>query len=416
MLHYKRGIINVMKAIRYIRNVFNALFRPSALTAAQEEMLREIYGGGATYSGISVNPDSAMKLITVHSCVKILAETVKQLPLHLYKRNGQKREKALDHPLYSLLHDQPNSWMTSSEFWGMAQTHISLRGNFYAYKATIGERVKELIPLDPDSIVKIEQLPDYSLKYHVKDIWGNIRELDGSKIFHLRGLLLNKSYMGLNPIEYLREALGIPLAGERFVAKYFGKGLHPGAVIKHPLNLSVKAHSDLRTALKEKYAGLGNVHELMLLDEGMDIVFPQVKLVDAQFLEQMKFSESQIAGLFRVPLMLLQTGDKTPTYASSEQFMLSFVIHTVMPMLVNIEKAITRDLLTSSEKKAYYPKFSVNALLRGSMKERADFYREMVNAEIMSPNECRALEDLNPYDGGDEYRTRTSTVREQKNE
>lgn len=403
-----------MKAIRYIRNVFNAVFRPSALTTAQEELLREIYGGGVTSSGISVNYDTAMNLITVHSCVKILSETVKQLPLHLYKREGQKREKAEDHPLYSLLHDAPNSWMTSSEFWGMAQTHISLRGNFYAYKAMIGDKLKELIPLNPDSIVKIEQQTDYSLKYQVKDVWGNIRELDGSKIFHLKGLLLDKSYMGLNPIQYIREALGIPLAGEKFVARYFGKGMHPGAVIKHPLNLSVKAHSDLREALKKKYAGLGSTHDLMLIDEGMDISFPEVKLVDAQFLEQMKFSESQIAGFFRVPLMLLQTGDKTPTYASSEQFMLSFVIHTMMPILVNIERGISKSLLTNEERKIYYPKFSVNALLRGSMKERADFYKEMVNAEIMNPNECRALEDLNPYDGGDEYRTRTSTVREPK--
>ena len=403
-----------MGLIRYFKNLARAMFRPSALTKAQEEMLLEIYGGGVTASGIAINPDTAMKLITVHSCVKILAETAMQLPLHLMKRNGDKREKAINHPLYTILHDQPNSWMTSAEFWGMAVAYRALRGNFYAYKIMVGNQLRELIPINPDSIVKIEQLPDYTLKYHIKDIWGKERIIDQSKIFHLRGLVYDKSYMGMNPIEYLREALGIPAAGEKFIAKYFGNGLHPGAVIKHPLNLSIKAHSELREALKQKYAGLGKVHDLMLLDEGMDITFPQVKLVDAQFIEQMKLSEEQIAGLFRVPLMLLQTGDKAPTYASSEQFMLSFVIHTMMPILVSIERAITRDLI--AQKNTYYPKFAVNALLRGSMTERANFYREMINAEVMSPNECRALEDLNPYEGGDEYRTRTSTVKEPRNE
>jgi len=403
-----------MDIIKYARNIFNSVFRPSALTKAQEELIREIYGGGVTKSGISVNSDTAMRLITVHSCVKVLSETVKQLPFHLMRRNGRIREKAFDHPVYRLIHDRPNEWMTSAEFWGMAQAHISLRGNFYAYKATNGHgEIKELIPLDPDLVVSVKQNPDYSITYQIKDVNGAIHEFDQTKIMHLRGLLLNKSYMGLNPIEYVREALGIPAAGEQFVAQYFGKGLHPGAILEYPGSLSPKAHADLREAIKKKYEGLGMSHEFMLLDEGMHITFPEIKLVDAQFLEQMKFSESQICGLFRVPLMLIQSGDKAPTYASAEQFMLSFVVHSVMPILVNIEKAVNRDLLSPKDQETYYAKFSVNALLRGSMEERAKFYREMVNAEIMNPNECRALEDLNPYDGGDEFRTRTSTVRQE---
>jgi HK97 family phage portal protein len=151
---------------------------------------------------------------------------------------------------------------------------------------------------------------------------------------------------------------------------------------------------------------------MMLIDEGMKATFPEIKLVDAQFLEQMKMTEAQICGLFRVPPMLIQAQSNTPTYASAEQFMLAYSIYGVTPDCVNYEKTIRRDLLTPEQRNKYYAKFQVAALLRGSMSERAQFYREMINAEVLNPNECRDLEDRNPYEGGNEYRTRTSTVKE----
>ena len=163
--------------------------------------------------------------------------------------------------------------------------------------------------------------------------------------------------------------------------------------------------------MKAKYEGLGQSHEFMLIDEGMGIEFPEIRLVDAQFLEQMKMTEAQICGLFRVPLMLIQSGDKTPTYASAEQFMLSYSVYGVTPDVVNYEKAIRRDLLTPEERKTYYAKFNVDALLRGDFKTRMEGFQIGVNTEILCPNEARDLLDMNPYPGGDEFRTRTSTVK-----
>jgi HK97 family phage portal protein len=144
--------------------------------------------------------------------------------------------------------------------------------------------------------------------------------------------------------------------------------MKPGAVLKHPASLNAPSYKELRNRLKEKYSGLGQSWDFMLLDEGMDITFPQIKLVDAQFLENEKFTQAQIAGLFRVPLMLIQAGDAPTTYASSEQFMLAFVTHALTPIVVNIEKAIYRDLLTEEEKNSYYAKFNMAGLLRGDMK------------------------------------------------
>lgn len=390
-------------------------------------MITSVYGGGATASGVSVSSDSAMRLMTVNACVKILSESIKQLPLHLMEQDGDMRQKATSHYLYHKLHDQPNSWMTAPEFWGMAVAHIALRGNFYAYKAQLpGRPIVELIPLKIDSVQEVVQNPDYSLEYKVmvnttssstfdggvtRATGSEIITVPGEKIMHLRGLVMN-GYMGLNPIQYARESIGLGIASRQFLAGYFGRGMHPGAVIKHPLSLTGPAHRELRRKLTEKYAGLGASWDLMLIDEGMDIQFPQIKLVDAQFLELGKFNQSEICGMFRVPLMLIQAGDAPTTYASAEQFMLAFVTHALTPIVVNIEKAIYRDLLTEEEKKRYFAKFEMRGLLRGAFKEQMEGLQTAINSEIMNPNEARDVLDMNPYSGGEIFKTRTSTTKQ----
>lgn len=389
--------------------------RPKALSSTLERLILDTYGSTSTSSGVSVSSDTAMQLITVHNCVKILSQSIAQLPLHLMEQKGKSKEKAVYHPLYRKLHDQPNSWMTASEFWGMAVAHISLHGNFYAYKIqSVTGEIYELIPLAPGIVQTVTQNKDYSITYKCQLSDGRETEIPQNRIMHLRNLTVN-GYMGINPIEdYARETIGVGLASEKFVSGYFGKGLQPGAVVKHKQQLSTSAHANLKAALKQKYADLGKDVNFMLLDEDMQIEFPTIKLVDAQFLESQKLNESQIAGLFRVPLFLLQAGDAPATYASAEQFVLSFVTHALTPIIVNIEQAIKRDLLTEEEQNKYYPKFSMAGLLRGDSAARAAFYRELINCEVLNPNEVRELEDYNPYPGGDEYRVRTSTVKQEK--
>lgn len=385
--------------------------RPQA-SSALEQQIRNAIGGYTTSTGVSVTSDTAMRLTTVQNCVRVRAFTIGQLPCHVMMRNGRIREQAADFYLYEKLHDQPNSWMNAFEFWAMAEANVLLRGNFIVYKAIgTGDEINELIPIPGNMVNQITQNPDYSIDYEINFSNGDVRHLSNRQVMHLRGLTLN-GYSGVSPIEYARETIGLGIASERFLARYFGNGMHPGAIIQHPQSLSAPAHANLRKNLKEKYEGLGKTHELMLIDEGMKIDFPTIKLVDAQFLEQMKMTEAQICGLFRVPLMLVQSGDKAPTYASAEQFMLSYSIYGVTPDCVNYEKSIRRDLLTEEERKRYYAKFNINALLRGDFKTRMEGYQTAINCEVMSPNEARDLEEWNPYDGGNEFRVRTSTVRD----
>ena len=402
-----------MKATDYLKNLGSALIgRPQgALSGALERLILDTYGGYSTSSGISVNSETAMRLITVQNCVKVRAYSIAQLPCHVMEQSGKNRNPATDFYLYEKLHDQPNSWMTSFDFWAMVEAYVSLRGQFVAYKSMYNDQVRELLPIPAGMLHRITQNKDYSLDYEIHFSDGEVKHLSGAQVVHFRGLTLN-GYTGVNPIENAREQIGLGIASNKFLAQFFGKGMRPGVIFEHPQILSSQAFANRKNTLKEKYEGLGSHWEMMLIDEGMKATFPEIKLVDAQFLEQMKMTEAQICGLFRVPPMLIQAQSNTPTYASAEQFMLAYSIYGVTPDCVNYEKTIRRDLLTPEQRNKYYAKFQVAALLRGSMSERAQFYREMINAEVLNPNECRDLEDRNPYEGGNEYRTRTSTVKE----
>jgi HK97 family phage portal protein len=321
--------------------------------------------------------------------------------------------KATTHYLYRIIGKRPNSWMTASEFWGMAIVHISLRGNFYAFKYGIpGQPIKMLVPIAPDAVQNVVQNPDYSITYHINTGSGEVKKFSQSQIMHIRGLT-TKGVVGLNPIECAREAVGLGLASETFLSKWFGKGMHPGAILKHPLTLSAQAHSNIKKNFKEKYAGLGNSHDFMVIDEGMGIEFPPIKLVDAQFIELERFNEAQICGMFGIPLILVQAGSTPATYASSVQFKQSFVDFTIAPIAVNIESAIDRDCLSESEQDRYYSKFNMGALLRGNMAERFAAYAIAIDKEFMNPNQARQFEDWNGYGPeGDEYRTRTSSMKQ----
>lgn len=394
----------------------NRLPRPKALVPTYGPMEdRSYYPGGNYYGGLipaSGSADSAMRLITVQNCVRVRVATISQLPCHVMEKDGKMRNKAEDFYLYEKLHDQPNSWQTASEFWGMVEAHICLHGQMLCYKLGLeGRPVQEIIPIKPASIVKIKQNSDYSIVYEIRLSNGETKEFPQSKIVHFRGLTLD-GINGVNPIEYARETIGLGTSSSQFLSNYFGKGLHPGALIETDKTLSLETKKNLGTALREEYGGLTNSQGLMLLDEGMKIKFPEIKLVDAQYLEHMKMGEAQIAGLFRVPLMLIQAGDKAPTYRSAEQFMLAYAVYGVTPDCVNYEKVIRRDLLTPDERKKYYAKFSIDALLRGDFKTRMEGFQMGINAEIFSPNDVLEMMDRNPYPGGEVYRTRTSSVKQ----
>lgn len=392
--------------------------RPKAMTSDElSKLILSTFGGGPTSSGQSVNSDTAMRAMAVHSCVKIKADSIGQLPCHLFKEVGKTKEKAKDLRLYRLLHRQPNSWMTAPEFWGMCSACLDLRGNFFALKSGLpGREVMELIPIPMGRVKEVVQNPDYSLTYKVARPDGSsIDPIPGERIMHIRGLVLN-GFMGLNPIEYARESIGLALATEKHGAKLFKQGTMLGGVLTMPGSIKSEAtRKAILDSFNEVHSSVENAHKTAMMEDGMKWEKLGMSSVDSQFLESRNFQKKEIVDLFfGLPLSMLQSGDKVATYASADAFDLEYVKYALTPRLVNIEMAIFRDLLSEDEKESYFAKFSTGGLLRGDTAARTAYYQGMVNIEAMSPNEVRELEDMNPYKGGDEYRTRTSTISKDK--
>jgi len=366
------------------------------------KLITEYFGGGMTSSGIAINSDNAMRMMTVFNCVRVLYNCVSQMPCQLMQEVDDVKSKAKDFYLYKILSKRPNQWMTAPQFYGLVIVHICLRGNFYAFISRVNGKIRELLPIHPDRVVEVSQGEDWSIVYKIRTPSGAIKDYSADKILHIRGISYD-GFTGLNPIEYARECIALGKAGEKFLGSYFGRGMHPGAIIKHTGVLDPQTHANMREALKQKYAGLNKSQDLMLLEEGMDIAFPPIKLVDQQFIEEQRFTESQICGMFGVPLMFIQAGDNPETYASASEFKRTFVDLTLAPIAVNFETTLDISCLTDTEQDRYYSKFNLNSLLRGNITERYAAYAVGVTNKFLNANEVRGLEDLNPREGGEIY-------------
>ncbi len=401
---------------------FLSHIRPKAMTTS--EAIREMisFGGGSTSTGISVNTDSAMQAMAVQSCVTIISSAFGMLPCNLMQRIGKNRETAENHGLYELLHDQPCEYLTSDKFWGMSAAHVKLQGNFFALKVMVRDEVRELIPLAFSSVEDVIQGPDYSLFYRVRRPSGKSMEdtstkvdtIPGNRIMHIRGLTLN-GFMGLNPIAYARESIGLALATEKHGAKLFGQGTMIGGVLQMAGFFKDRDQAKrFVEEFNEVHNSVENAHKTVLLEQGVTWNKMAMTSVDSQFLEARNFQRQEIVQLmFNMPLGMMTSGDKVATFASSGNFAQDFVTYCLMPLAVSAEKEGRRSLLTDEEKRLkYYIKFEAGALLRGSFEEQMKAFQVAINEEILNPNECRELLDRNPYPGGEQYRTRTSTTKD----
>lgn len=353
-----------------------------------------VYAG----SGAMVTPDTAMRFSTVFACTRILMETLGSVPLRLFTRLERGRERAETDHLYGLLHDQPNDWQTSMEFREMMQGHVTLRGNAYAEIISgRGNPVDQLIPLHPDR-VEMSRLDNRTLRYYHREEDGSRRDIPARQMFHLRGLSLD-GYKGLSVIEYERETVGLGLASVEHQGKIMKNDGKLNAYIKYPGKFKdPERRSEFRDQLQEALTGR-NRGKMPVLEDGLEIETLGLTNREIQYIETRKFTREEIAGIFRIPLVLLQAGDRTQTYASAEQFFLSFVKFTMVPWFFRWEQAIQRDLVLNPNQ---YAKFIVEGLLRGDTAARKELYNEGITDGWLTRNEVREKEDMNPLPGLDE--------------
>ena len=366
---------------------------------------------GRTTSGKPVNERTAMQTTAVYACVRILAEAVASLPLHVYEYQDDGGKKLVhDHPLYYLLHDEPNPEMTSFVFRETLMSHLLIWGNAYAQIIRDGAgRVLGLYPLLPD---KMEvQRDDKGNIYYVYSRnsdenptfkeYGNIK-LKAEDVLHIPGLGFD-GLIGYSPIAMAKNAVGMTLACEEYGASFFANGANPGGVLEHPGVL--KDPSKVRESWNSVYRGVSNAHKIAVLEEGMKYQQIGIPPEEAQFLETRKFQINEIARLYRIPPHMVGDLDKS-SFSNIEQQSLEFVKYTLDPWVIRWEQSLQRSLLLPGEKGMYFIKLNVDGLLRGDYQSRMNGYAVGRQNGWFSANDIREMENMNPIpdeEGGNLY-------------
>lgn len=365
---------------------------------------------GRTTSGITVNERTAMQTTAVYSCVRILAEAVASLPLHIYRYSDTGKERVTEHPLYTILHDEPNVDMTSFVFRETMMSHLLVYGNAYSQIIRDGAgRVLGLYPLLPDKM-EVDRLENGELVYYYSrysEENPNFREigriaLRQQDVLHIPGLGFD-GLVGYSPIAMAKNAVGMTLACEEYGASFFANGANPGGVLEHPGVL--KDPLKVRESWNSVYRGSNNAHKIAVLEEGMKYQQIGIPPEDAQFLETRKFQINEIARLYRIPPHMVGDLEKS-SFSNIEQQSLEFVKYTLDPWVIRWEQSLQKALLLPEEKKEYFIKLNVDGLLRGDYQSRMNGYSTARQNGWMSANDIRELEDLNPIpeaEGGDLY-------------
>lgn len=366
------------------------------------ELLRE----SASKTGLRVTWETALQASTAMSCARVIAEGIAQVPLKLYRSlpNGG-AEPARDHVLYDVVHSAPNAWTTSFEWRETAGLHLALVNRSYCYinQVSIGSaKAVELLPLVPQQ-VRVERGDDHRPRHFVQFKSGDEVEVPAERILHLRGPSWN-GFEGLDGIRLAREAIGLALATEEHGARLFKNGATVGGILTTEQSLTPDQVKELKAGWSQAQAGLGNAYNTALMWGGIKWEPRAMQNDQAQWIEVRRFQVAEVCRFFRVLPIVIGEADKTATYASSEQMFLAHVIHTMQPWYRRIEDRLNLQLLTPAERKAgHFFRFSMTGLLRGSHRDRAEFYRVMHGLGALNPNEIRAFEELNPYEGGEQY-------------
>ena len=366
---------------------------------------------GSTASGKAVNERSAMQMTAVYACVRILSEAVASLPLHMYFYNDTGgKEKALSHPLYGILHDEPNPEMSAFSFRETLMAHLLLWGNGFAQIIRNGRgEVVSLYPLMPDRM-SVDRDSRGRLFYEYTRSDGDTRTLGGkstvtltpSDVLHIPGLGFD-GLVGYSPIAMAKQAIGMGLACDEYGASFFQNGAQPGGVLEHPG--VVKDPKRVRESWNAIYQGSANAHRVAVLEEGMAYKPISISPEQAQFLQTRKFQIEEIARIFRVPPHMVGDLDKS-SFSNIEQQSLEFVKYSLSPWISRWEQSIHRALLLPSEKQRFFVRFNVEGLLRGDYKSRMDGYAVARQNGWMNANDIRELENLDRIpaeDGGDLY-------------
>jgi len=350
-------------------------------------------GGSQTESGANITAKTAMKNTTILRCVSLIAFSIGMLPLHLQHKDDKTNAK--EHPLFRVLHRKPNAWQTAFEFRSLMQQRALTDGDAFALIVRSGSRVTQLVPLD-GSRVQVTQRSDWALEYTVNRGSNGAQVFQQSDIFHLRYGLSDDGFTGLSLVKQAAEAIGLALQSEKSAARMFRNGMIIGGALKHPGKLSPEAYERLKSSMNDD-AGAENAHKWKILEEGMELEPNTQTGVQAQALEQRKHQIEETARPFGVPRPLLGVDD-TSWGSGIDVLGQFFVRYGLNPWFEAWQQAIERSLLSDADADVYEVKFNAAALMRGSMKDQAEFFAKGLGSgghtPWLHPDEPRDWLDL----------------------
>jgi HK97 family phage portal protein len=371
-----------------------------------DPLVREFLRDGLeAASGATVNTETALRNPAMFRAISLISYAIGMLPLHVI--DDETKEKA-DHPLFRILHREPNNWQTAFDFRSLMQLRALVKGNAYALIIrsrqirTGRDEIVRLVPLNPDYVQPVQN-DDWSVSYRYQPPKGAQRMLRPDEVFHLRGLSLD-GISGMSLVKQARDAIGLALSAEMAAGRLFKNGSFIGGALTHPGKLSDPAFERLRASLAEK-EGASNAGKNLILEEGMKWENLANNAKDAQLTELRKMQVEEIARVTGVPRPLLMV-DETSWGSGIQALGQFFVQYALNPWFEAWQQAAERSLLASDEKGRLAVKFNPGALLRGSTKDQGDFFSKALGSGgapgWLSQNEVRALDDRPPVDGGDE--------------
>lgn len=357
------------------------------------DLLAFMRTGDGTASGAYVNASKALQNMALLRCVTLISESIGMLPLNLVERGDEKRY-ATEHPLYDILKAKPNSWQTAYEFKALMQLRVMMHGNAYARVIWSRDRVLRLIPMCPKRVTaELDDSWNMVYKFTRKD--GNQITLPAEEVFHLRDLS-EDGVVGLSRVRLAHEAIGIAQQAEKAAARLFKNGVMAGGALSAPNALSDTAFGRLQASVQDK-TGVENAGKWMILEEGMKAEKWANTAADAQHIENRNHQIEEIARAMGVPRPLLMMDD-TSWGSGIEQLAILFIQFSLQHWFTIWEQGIERTLLSKADGKILRAKFNERALLRGTLKDQAEFFTKALgsggHAPWMTQNEVRELQDL----------------------
>jgi HK97 family phage portal protein len=364
-------------------------------------------------AGVTVTPDMAMTVATVWGCVSLIAETIAMLPLRLYEREGDYETIAEGHPVDDILFRRPNSVQTPTEWKRLMAASVAMRGNGFSVVNRWRGAVRSVVPLISGRMA-VRQLTDITAQYQYTHYEGTYQEFytGDSEIMHFRGLSTD-GVRGLSPIAAARNQLGLALQQENHASKLFTQGAQPMGVLKTQRPMTKEGVQLLRDQFDETFAGVGNSHRTIVLEEGMDWSKVSMNAEETQFLQSRKFSRTEIAMFYRIPPHMIGDVEKSTSWGSGiEQQGIGFLTFTLQPWLTNFCETINRDLLSAAEQTRYFAQFDTSPLTRGDLASRSSALINLKNAGFITANEGRKDLNMNPSKepGADRLLVSTNTV------